>query len=87
MTNGKVVGVNGNMVTVEVDGTVALNEVCYILLGEKRLKSEVIRIQGSQAQLQVFEMTRGIGIDDPVEFTDEMLAVVEPSLYRNRATT
>ncbi len=75
MTKGKVIGVNGNMVTVEVTGDVALNEVCYIMLGEKRLKSEVIRVQGTTAQLQVFEMTRGIGIGDAVEFTGEMLAV------------
>ena len=74
-TVGKVVGVNGNMVTVEVDGVVSLNEVAYVKLGDKRLKSEVIRIQGSKAELQVFEMTKGIGIDDTVEFTEELLAV------------
>ena len=75
MTEGKVIGVNGNMVSVSVNGDVSLNEVCYIVVGEKRLKSEVIRVQGEQAQLQVFEMTRGIGIGDDVEFTGEMLAV------------
>lgn len=74
-TSGKVIGVNGNMVSVEVDGDVALNEVGYILVGDKRLKSEVIRIRGSQVELQVFEMTRGIGVDDQVEFSGEMLAV------------
>ena len=81
MTNGKVIGVNGNMVTAVVDGDVSLNEVCYIIVGDRRLKSEVIRIDGDQAQMQVFEMTRGIGIDDEVEFTDELLAVsVGPGL-------
>jgi len=74
-TTGKVIGVNGNMLTVEVDGQVALNEVGYVVLGDKRLKSEVIRIRGKNAELQVFEMTRGIGIGDPVEFTQELLAV------------
>lgn len=72
---GKVVGVNGNMVSVEFEGNVALNEVGYVLLDEKRLKSEVIRIKGKKAELQVFEMTRGIGIGDKVEFTSELLAV------------
>ena len=72
---GKVVGVNGNMVTVEVDGIVSMNEVGYINVGEKKLKSEVIRLRGNRAELQVFEMTRGIGIDDTVEFTDELLAI------------
>ncbi len=72
---GKVVGVNGNMVSVEVDGQVSLNEVGYIVLEGQKLKSEVIRIKGSIAEMQVFEITTGIGIGDPVEFTGELLAV------------
>lgn len=74
-SKGKVIGVNGNMVSVQVDGVVSLNEVGYLLLGEKRLKAEVIRIKGDTAELQVFEMTRGIGIGDMVEFSKELLAV------------
>ena len=78
-STGKVVGVNGNMVTIEVEGEVLMNEVGYIKLntpeGVKNLKSEVIRIKGSQADLQVFEMTRGIEIGDDVELTQNMLAV------------
>ena len=73
--SGAVVGVNGNMVTVEVEGAVSMNEVCYIRSEGARLKSEVIRIRGSRAQVQVFEMTRGLKIGDPVEFSGEMLAV------------
>lgn len=74
-TQGRVVGVNGNMVSVEFAGDVQMNEVAYIAVGDKRLKSEVIRISGNTAEVQVFERTRGIGIDDPVEFTHQMLAV------------
>ena len=75
-TTGKVVGINGNMVSVEVDGQVAMNEVGFIKLPDGRqLKSEVIRIRGNRAEVQVFEMTRGIGVDDTVEFSDELLAV------------
>ncbi len=74
-TRGKVVGVNGNMVSVEVDGTISLNEVGYVAIGDKRLKAEVIRIRGNRAELQVFEMTRGIGVGDAVEFSGELLAV------------
>ncbi len=74
-TTGKVVGINGNMITVKVDGDVSMNEVGYVNLEEQRLKSEVIRIRGNLAEMQVFEMTRGIGIGDEVDFTDEMLAV------------
>jgi len=78
-STGKVVGVNGNMVTIEVEGDVLMNEVGYIKLntpeGLKNLKSEVIRINGNKADLQVFEMTRGIGIGDEVELTQNMLSV------------
>lgn len=74
-SKGTIVGVNGNMITVEFDGSVMQNEVGYVRLGEKRLKSEVIRIRGNRAEMQVFEMTRGLTIGDEVEFTDEMLAV------------
>ena len=74
-SSGKVVGVNGNMVTVEVTDAVRLNEVGYVVTGGKKLKSEVIRITGDRIQMQVFEITDGIAIGDPVEFTSEMLAV------------
>ncbi len=73
--SGRVTGVNGNMVTVEFEGNVSQNEVAYILLGESRLKSEVIRITGTIASLQVFEMTGGVTVGDSVEFTSEMLSV------------
>jgi len=72
---GKVIGINGNMVTVEMDADIIMNEVGYVITHEgKRLKSEVIRILGKEAQLQVFEITKGIGIGDTVEFSREMLA-------------
>ena len=74
-TTGKVVAINGNMVSVKADGNVIMNEVGYILNGDKRLKAEVIRIRGEVAQLQVFEQTRGIGVGDEVNFSGEMLAV------------
>ena len=75
VSKGKVTGVNGNMVTVAVDGDVSLNEVAYIEVDEKRLKAEVIRIKGNSAELQVFEITGGIGIGDNVSFTEDMLSV------------
>ncbi len=74
-TTGKVIGVNGNMVTVDVEGDVALNEVAYVVTGDRELKSEVIRIRGSQAELQVYEITEGIGVGDSVKFSKELLAV------------
>lgn len=72
---GKVVGINGNMVTVAFDDSVIMNEVGYVLSEGKRLKSEVIRVQGDECQMQVFEITKGVGVGDIVEFSGEMLAV------------
>jgi V/A-type H+-transporting ATPase subunit A len=74
-TKGTVTAVNGNMVGVRFDGVVSMNEVGYVKLDDKRLKSEVIRIRGDVCQLQVFEMTKGIKIGDEVEFVGDMLAV------------
>ena len=72
---GKVVGVNGNMVVVEFEDRVMQNEVAYVVLGEDRLKAEVIRVKGKRAEVQVFEDTLGIKIGNMVEFTDELLSV------------
>ena len=72
---GKVVGVNGNMVAVEFEDHVMKNEVAYVALGEEKLKSEVIRVRGKKADLQVFEDTVGVRIGDRVEFTGELLSV------------
>jgi V/A-type H+-transporting ATPase subunit A len=75
MTEGKVIGVNGNMITVEVEGDVSMNEVAYVACAGKKLKAETIRIHGRRAELQVFEMSRGISIGDKVEFTADLLSV------------
>ena len=81
-TKGKVVGVNGNMVSVEFDGTVSMNEVAYVKVEDSSLKSEVIRIRGNVAQLQVYEMTKGIKAGDVVEFTGDLLsAELGPGLH------
>jgi V/A-type H+-transporting ATPase subunit A len=61
-TKGTVVAVNGNMVSVNFDGAVSMNEVGYVKVADKRLKSEVIRIRGDVCQLQVFEITKGITV-------------------------
>lgn len=74
-TKGTVVAVNGNMVGVRFEGVVSMNEVGYVKVDDKKLKSEVIRIRGDECQLQVFEMTKGIKIGDQVDFVGDMLAV------------
>ena len=71
---GKVVSINGNLVSVEFDGNVSMNEICYVLVDNTKLKSEVIRIRGNIAQIQVYEMTDGIKCGDEVEFAGDMLS-------------
>lgn len=80
-TKGKVVGINGNMVSVEFDGNISMNEVAYVNVEGKRLRGEVIRIRGNVAQMQIFEMTQGIKTGDSVEFTGNLLcALLGPGL-------
>ena len=73
-TKGKVVSVNGNLVSVRFDGNVSMNELCYVVVDGTKLKSEVIRIRGDIAQIQVYEMTGGIKCGDDVEFDGDMLS-------------
>ncbi|MFH1441650.1 MAG: V-type ATP synthase subunit A [Candidatus Omnitrophota bacterium] len=72
---GRVVKINGNMVSVEFDSFVIQNEVAFIIHGDQRLKSEVIRIRANKAEMQVYENTSGIKIGEIVEFSDELLSV------------
>ncbi len=74
-TKGKVIGIVSNLVTVEVDGPVAENELCYITLDGTPLLSEVIKVNGNKASVQVFESTRGLKNGDSVEFIGRMLEV------------
>ncbi len=72
---GRIVAINGNMITVEFGTSVIQNEVAFALLNGQRLKSEVIRVRGDYADLQVFEDTRGMKVGDAIEFTGQLLAV------------
>ena len=74
-TTGKVTGIVSNLVTVEVDGPVAQNELCYIDLNGTKLMAEVIKISGDSASVQVYESTRGLKVGCNVEFEGRMLEV------------
>lgn len=76
MTNakGKVKAINGNLISVQFDGTISLNEVGYVTVDNTKLKSEVIRICDDIAQLQVYEMTDGVKVGDEVDFTTDLLS-------------
>ncbi|TAJ15581.1 V-type ATP synthase subunit A [Marinilabiliaceae bacterium JC017] len=74
-TTGKVAGIIANLVTVEVDGPVAQNEICFIQHQESDLMAEVIKIIGNSAYVQVFESTRGLKVGTNVVFEGHMLEV------------
>ena len=75
MTRGKVVGVVSNLVSVDCDGPVGQNEICYIQHAGVPLMAEVIKIIGATAFVQVFESTRGLKVGTDVEFSSHMLEV------------
>ena len=74
-TMGKVVGIVANLVSIEVYGPVGQNEICYINLKGVKLMSEVIKIVGKLAYVQVFESTRGLYVGCDAEFMGRMLEV------------
>jgi V/A-type H+-transporting ATPase subunit A len=75
ITHGKIAGIIANLVTVEVDGPVSQNEICYIKLANIDLMAEVIKVFETKVFVQVFESTRGLKVGQPVEFTNAMLEV------------
>ena len=80
-TTGIVTGIVSNLVTVEVDGPVAENEICFIDLAGVKMMAEVIKVNGRFASVQVFESTRGLRNGDKVEFEGRMLeATLGPGL-------
>ena len=72
---GLVTAVNGNLLSVKVEGSIKKNEVGYIVLDDTRLKGEVIRVNGDIANMQIYEMTNGVKVGDRAEFTGELLSV------------
>ncbi len=75
MTKGTVSGIVSNMVTIKVDGPVMQGEICYITTGGDRLMSEVIKVIGQDAYVQVFESTRGLKVGAKAEFVGHMLEI------------
>ena len=85
----KVVAVRDDIVTVELlkdeDGTffpILKNEVVYICprrtaLDDRQeyLQAEVLRVRHGEADVQVFENTRGVAVGDAVRQSGNMLSV------------
>ena len=72
---GKIVGVNGNLITVRFEEAITQNEVGYARTGGIGLRAEVIRIRGDRAEMQVFEDTAGLKVGDDVVFSGNLLSV------------
>ena len=79
-TGARVISVQENLVTIEVaedaqQDPLIKNEVVCILPQretvqyQERLKAEVLRVRGREADAQVFESTRGVGVGDRAEQT------------------
>jgi V/A-type H+-transporting ATPase subunit A len=77
----RVVGVTGNIVSVESDAPLMKNSIAFVHTGDASLKGEVLRVQGRRADLQIFEETQGVRVGDSVELTPQMLsATLGPGL-------
>ncbi|MDO9634101.1 MAG: V-type ATP synthase subunit A [Paludibacter sp.] len=74
-TKGIVKGIISNLVTVEVYGPVSQNEIAYIQFENTKLMAEVLKVNGNNAFMQVFESTRGLKVNNEVEFSGHLLEV------------
>ena len=63
----------GNLLYVTFDRNIRQGEVAYVELPTVKLKAEVLEIAGNEAKLQVFEDTRDVSVNTPVEFTGDLL--------------
>lgn len=72
-SKGKVIKAFGNLLQVQFEGHIRQGEVAMVKLEGVNLKGEVIEIIGNEAKIQVFEDTRDIKLNTPVEFTDSLL--------------
>jgi V/A-type H+-transporting ATPase subunit A len=70
---GKVAKAFGNLLQAKFEGNIRQGEVAMVVLNDLKLKAEVIEIAGDEAKLQVFEDTKGVEFQTPVEFTGELL--------------
>jgi V/A-type H+-transporting ATPase subunit A len=77
----RVIGVTGNIVSIESDAPIMKNSVAFVQVGKAQLKGEVLRVEGRSADLQIFEETQGVRVGDPVTLTTGMLsATLGPGL-------
>ncbi|CAM1508217.1 Fc.00g050650.m01.CDS01 [Cosmosporella sp. VM-42] len=71
--NGKIYSISGPVIVAEEMIGVAMYEL--VKVGHDNLVGEVIRINGDQATIQVYEETAGVTVGDPVARTGKPLSV------------
>ena len=80
-SEARVVGVTGNIVSIESDGPMVKNSIVFVGVGDARLKGEVLRVRGRRADTQIFEETQGVRVGNRVDLTADMLsATLGPGL-------
>lgn len=62
-TRGRIVGISGPTVTVQMEGPRLYDRV---LVGDRRLQGEVVRLEQDEAVVQVYEETRGLAWGEDV---------------------
>lgn len=74
MTNdGKIITVNGPVVRASGMKHFGMREM--VRVGQENLIGEIIRMEGDEAVIQVYEETEGLGIGEPVSGTGEPLSI------------
>ncbi|MBK7109393.1 MAG: V-type ATP synthase subunit A [Bacteroidetes bacterium] len=74
-THGVIKGIISNLMTIEPDGPVIQNEMCFIDTGKEKLLGEVIKVNANTVSVQVYDSTRGLTVGTKVEFTGSMLEI------------
>ncbi len=70
---GTVIKAFGNLLQVRFEGNIRQGEVAMVDMNGALLKAEVIEILGNEAKIQVYEDTKGIKLNMPVHFTEQLL--------------
>ena len=70
---GSVVEAFANLLHIRFEGHIRQGELVKVKVADAALLGEVIEIEGTVAKVQVFEDTRGVKFNTPVEFLDHLL--------------
>ncbi len=82
MSNNKVFGINGPVVTVADTKDFSMQEMVYV--GKEKLVGEVISIDDKFTTIQVYEVTTGLTPGEPVEGTGSAISVtLGPGIIKN----